>query len=443
MAILSESVEDEPQDVGALLTKLCVPAEFARYETLEDKQVIVQLDEWRMNALKTLEDLCNALKQNGTEVGLEVVYACAAFQGDGEWTSEDMNTLASDSLTSAGDPSLFLEDIFAQRLKPLFQKNPHPMLDTETARKLPKSAGGYAAAQDAYEGQVWKEQPGIGNILLWCVQHIDTDAYERMWYLVVPPVMTLLDDFEAKYKLTGIRVINAMLERVPPSLLSRTGIAELILSSLSNALTFLHSPHTPAILRAAIPAAVNLIERTTKFGSEERFNQLCALLGDGVIGSVWMYSSGEADAIEASVGALPCLVHALGIGTTRYLKALIPQLTHPLHPVPYKTPHPRLQLSSLRALRTVIQECAPRMEKWKGTIIEGVAKCWVVLEDTNASGEGSEKLRHELRGVCVELLEVAPSVRNEYARILKLDSKIFEGLVGDMLVADSSVLDTA
>jgi hypothetical protein len=50
------------------------------------------------------------------------------------------------------------------------------MLNVESNRKLPRTAGGYAAAQDTYEGQVWKEHPGIGNVLLWCVQRIDVRA---------------------------------------------------------------------------------------------------------------------------------------------------------------------------------------------------------------------------------------------------------------------------
>jgi hypothetical protein len=62
-------------------------------------------------------------------------------------------------------------------------------------------------------------------------------------------------------------------------------------------------------------------------------------------------------------------------------QALVPQLMHPLHPVPYKKPRITLQLSSLRALETVIQECSPRIENWKSTIVEGVAKCWVVLSE--------------------------------------------------------------
>lgn len=43
-------------------------------------------------------------------------------------------------------------------------------------------------------------------------------------------MMTLLDDFEARYKLLGIQIVNAILEHVPLSLLNRTGISELILA---------------------------------------------------------------------------------------------------------------------------------------------------------------------------------------------------------------------
>ena len=127
-----------------------------------------------------------------------------------------------------------------------------------------------------------------------------------------------------------------------------------------------------------------------------------------------------------------------------------------------------MQLSSLRALETVIQECHPRIENWKGTIVEGVAKCWVVLWDEKKTDEGvfkcwllllslmewalavSEELRHGLRAICAKLWEAAPSVRivsfplplgakrslkdwQEYIRLLKLNATIFDNLVGDFV----------
>jgi hypothetical protein len=40
--------------------------------------------------------------------------------------------------------------------------------------------------------------------------------------------MTLLDDYEAPYKLRGIRIVSEMLEQVPMDLLRRTGVDGLL-----------------------------------------------------------------------------------------------------------------------------------------------------------------------------------------------------------------------
>ncbi len=85
-------------------------------------------------------------------------------------------------------------------------------------------------------------------------------------------------------------------------------------------------------------------------------------------------------------------------------QALIPQLMHPLHPVPYKKPRITLQLSSLRALETVIQEC-PSFDFKISPVIKPLT-------------ESEEELRHALRAVCAGLLEVAPSARKVSSRIL-------------------------
>ena len=52
---------------------------------------------------------------------------------------------------------------------------------------------------------------------------------EKLWHLFVPPVMTLLDDYEAKYKLQGVELVSQLLEASPPDVLRRTGIDSLML----------------------------------------------------------------------------------------------------------------------------------------------------------------------------------------------------------------------
>jgi len=42
--------------------------------------------------------------------------------------------------------------------------------------------------------------------------------------------MSLLDDYEVVYKLRGIAIVSRMLKAVPPDLLRRTGVDELIFS---------------------------------------------------------------------------------------------------------------------------------------------------------------------------------------------------------------------
>lgn len=54
--------------------------------------------------------------------------------------------------------------------------------------------------------------------------------YESLWHLIIPPVMTLQDDYEAPYKLQGILITYEMIERVPKDLLRRTGVDELLFS---------------------------------------------------------------------------------------------------------------------------------------------------------------------------------------------------------------------
>lgn len=60
--------------------------------------------------------------------------------------------------------------------------------------------------------------------------NLQNTVYERLWHLIIPPVMTLLDDYEVRYKLPGVRIISEMLDRVPPELLRRTGMDGLIFS---------------------------------------------------------------------------------------------------------------------------------------------------------------------------------------------------------------------
>lgn len=214
------------------------------------------------------------------------------------------------------------------------------------------------AMQDYYEGQLWKQHPGIANVVLWCVNALEVslnlswkeadsdistqpEAFEQMWYLIIPPVMTFLDDFDAKYKLQGVIIVRAMLPRLPKGLVKRTGVDGLIQQvfsklyrssnsfwlwqSLRTSLSHFQSPETPDLITNAICASVDLtLQTTSPAGNEnansERFYQLCSLLGDGIVSGIWLYAEDKPTVVQATFEALPYLIKALGMGTIRFLQ---------------------------------------------------------------------------------------------------------------------------
>jgi Tti2 family len=69
-------------------------------------------------------------------------------------------------------------------------------------------------------------------------------AYEGLWHLIIPPVMTLLDDYEAPYKIHGIKIVSELFHRVPIDLLKRTGIDGLLFTVCLTPFSSHHSLHT-------------------------------------------------------------------------------------------------------------------------------------------------------------------------------------------------------
>jgi hypothetical protein len=206
----------------------------------------------------------------------------------------------------------------------------------------------------------------------------------------------------------------------------------------------------------AVQTTLKLIIRTTTPGSEPRASRLFVLLGDGIIGTVWTYGTNAPDSVLASYEVLPDVLKAIGIGSARYLKVrartsrrsrarkanvklqgMIPQLLHPLQPSPPRIDHPpeivKMRVPALRALQAVIGVCAARMHRWKGTILETIAKCWTEVTDAEALDDADTKsrlaLKTELALTCAGLAAACPSVvENEFATLVQHDS-MFVGLV--------------
>lgn len=126
--------------------------------------------------------------------------------------------------------------LLSEQVRPLFSSAPHPMLNPQTARKLDRARGGDHFS-DTWVDPTWKgksrETQIIGAIGSWrvfryAISLLNPQDVESVWPLVVPPLMTLLDDHEVRYRLEGIKACATFLVKCPPVLLQRTGLKDLI-----------------------------------------------------------------------------------------------------------------------------------------------------------------------------------------------------------------------
>ncbi|KAJ3515523.1 hypothetical protein NLJ89_g1696 [Agrocybe chaxingu] len=456
--------------LSSVLQKLEIPPDFTRYEEITEASTIVALDLWKQGVVQTLNELLAILRSTGEskltvkDQG-DIAFLCVPFEGICPWNDatqggqsdswvpvESMPIAKSILVLLPFSCSLqaLVSQILTQNLRPIFRANPHPHLHTATGRKMGKPVGGHLAMQDYYEDQRWKKYPGIGSVVFWCVQNLESEAYENIWHLIIPPVMALLDDYEARYKLQGVEIVQELLRHVPKGLLRRTGVDGLLRQSLKNSLSNLQSPESPQLLRSAISASVNLTLLTTTVPpagkpSSDRFDQLSSLLGEGIITGIWLYAEDKPVVVTATFDALPPLLEALGIGSARFLQALVPQLTHALIPRPLVDRDVQMQLSAIRVLETLMDVCKPRMKSWSETMLDGIGRCWVGLYDEEQRDatvnsekrpkylQGRDEVKRRLPKLCSKLIRVCPDIMQNYIpRFMEADRTLFQGLFIDV-----------
>ncbi|KDQ20846.1 hypothetical protein BOTBODRAFT_124701 [Botryobasidium botryosum FD-172 SS1] len=446
MAVLTEDdpIEGVAPALTGLVDSLRVPEEFSWQEYENDTRTKEKLASWQIGSAHRLQDLAALLEKHPSLVKVHVapiILAVASFVGDDPFITAQARSTAVGCLdaiarahVTADEQRAMVKVTLESGIKPLFIGNIHPVINPETGRKLPRAAGGAGAAQDFYEDQLWKQR-GIGcwNTIRWCIQHLGREDIDEIWPLIIPPVMTILEDYDPPFKIRGLLIVRDLLERVSGGLLKRTGIDTLFYSAFTTALTFLTSPETPSLLPLTISCYRLLVEKTTDPSSQTFYEKLWDLVSRGII-NPWAWAGDNLEIMIASVDALPELVISLGIGSSRFLKAFIPQLSDNLIPKPYTLISRRLQLSSAKCLIVIIQECKPRIASWNGRILDGILRCWVSLQEAGESGdtdgELSATLSQCLQDLCIALPEATPDLhKNEFCRLRELDETMFTPLL--------------
>ncbi|KAF2083294.1 hypothetical protein K490DRAFT_52041 [Saccharata proteae CBS 121410] len=369
----------------------------------------------------------------------------------GPWMKSALDVVMVWQLRNPGvtDPSAAIEEVKNQRsgelipalashilrltIRPLFAQTPRPQ---------PRVHSVHFGEENEEAAKPWKKpsEAYALDLLRWVLTTMSTSRVEKEWPMLVPPILTLIDDSDTAYKATGCVFLKLLLEATPPPLLHRTGLADVFEDAVMPCLSYLPTltpePESITLLDAAYPALITLAH--TRFpranndtnpepifspASAARAKLLDRILRHGILFSFAHAGMDHARLATTLCHHLRILIQELGIESVKHLSSLIPLLSNVLSE-PLGSLHPPLLAGAARALQEVMLNAWPRVGDWRGEVLKGVCVCWVGLR-----GEGVAEVEKELRMV-VQVLERATGeevgLREEMEALLRADERLKE-----------------
>jgi hypothetical protein len=199
----------------------------------------------------------------------------------------------------------------------------HPMINPETTRALRRPAGGTEAQTEFHDtsSQTFKLPHAWGcyNVLSFCVQQLSPEDVEKRIGVILPPTLTLMDDWDPAWRGRGCSVLSNWIELFPAETMKRMGLDKLLLDSLVHTLSLHSNPPLPHVL----PLALRLLSRTTH--GEKKAAILSEMVERAILQG-WMYApSGlEGRPVLTNIARdLENMCEAMGTGILRWLKVSI------------------------------------------------------------------------------------------------------------------------
>jgi hypothetical protein len=137
--------------------------------------------------------------------------------------------------------------------------------------------------------------------------------------LIIPPTLTLMDDFDPAWRGRGCRVLEGWISRFPTEVMKRMGLDRLLLDSTIHTLSL----HAKSPLPHVLPLALALVDRTTE--GAKRAARLGEIMDKGLV-SGWTYAPSGAEGRVISTNIAQQLEIMCGVMSTdivRWLKVRI------------------------------------------------------------------------------------------------------------------------
>jgi len=294
-------------------------------------------------------------------------------------------------------------------IRPLFSKSQHPAVTAQgrkvTTKVLPKRFD----EEPEEITKPWKtEESHAIELLHWVVQNLDDKMVEQNWPLLVPPILSITDDPDIRFKIQGCAMLEKLLTAAPSSLIAKTGLGQVFEEALMPCLGYLPTltPEEEAIplLSAVYPALVALSKsaytptQSTRTPPESLKEQRIAFLDTVVrrgILAAYSHCPERVKIVEVLLGNLIILLNELGIESVKHLKYLLIMLNEILSNT-FSTAYPPILLSAFKATQAVILNGWPRMLANRAEVLQGLSICWLQIQETGNGSDVFEEVKKEM-----------------------------------------------
>ncbi|KAK6363517.1 hypothetical protein TWF730_000949 [Orbilia blumenaviensis] len=326
-----------------------------------------------------------------------------------DWVTEESAQVCDNIIERHGSiltsDDVLIEFMLKTTIKPLFGKGPGTI--TEKGRKAMRVPQAKPAVFSFSDEKPWrKDRPDALCLLSYSVTNLKPESLEQNWHLVIPPILTTLDEGDVLSKAHACDILDRVIRSVGHDFLSRTGLGSVFEEAISPCLHFL-PPLTPVnhairSFRAGVAALMGLAtHRYAGVDDNMWYKAIDKILRDGVFHGM-TYAGENIRMVEVFLQETGIIVGVLGVSSVKHLLKLIPFCIEPMTS-PFITTYPEAALAAAGTLVDVTRHCWPRVPGYNNEILKAAVFCWIRIFEEPAEGT-VQQLRGQLK-LIMALLE--------------------------------------
>ncbi|KAK7076265.1 hypothetical protein SK128_010157 [Halocaridina rubra] len=256
----------------------------------------------------------------------------------------------------------------------------------------------------------WKACPASKATYFFILMNLDEKCLGSNMPYLLPPALFIVDDWEARNKVFGLKCLQHIVENTPGSELRWYGRAAVIFDALK---PLLHSRETEileALYPAIIPTAAVLEADPAVTGYLRSISNYDEIMQPLILNMRYEQKL-TLRAVYSST--LPLILRAMGILAVKWSEEFIPMCEDYL--ATYTGPAANDRLNILKSLQIFIQECWPQVHRNVFCILKMILRLIYDITDKNSDlkSEVTEGLKRESLKVITLLYDAAPKTTEE------------------------------